>query len=226
MLSHINITIHKGEKVALVGENGAGKTTFVKLISGIVQPSGGKLKINGLDTDKAEPQSRYASAGSVSQETAKYQTFSVSDNVYIGDSSKKRNEDDIKESLAFAGLNCFDGSEILGKEIGGTDLSGGEWQKLAIARCCYRNRDFIILDEPTGNLDPLAESEILTKYMRMAENKTVIMVTHRISAASLADRIIVFDKGNIKEDGTHEELLNAGGEYAKLYQTQAKWYKR
>ena len=226
VLSHINITIHKGEKVALVGENGAGKTTFVKLISGIVQPSGGKLKINGLDTDKAEPQSRYASAGSVSQETAKYQTFSVSDNVYIGDSSKKRNEDDIKESLAFAGLNCFDGSEILGKEIGGTDLSGGEWQKLAIARCCYRNHDFIILDEPTGNLDPLAESEILTKYMRMAENKTVIMVTHRISAASLADRIIVFEKGKIKEDGTHQELLNAGGEYAKLYQTQAKWYKR
>ncbi|MCL1987771.1 MAG: ATP-binding cassette domain-containing protein, partial [Firmicutes bacterium] len=109
---------------------------------------------------------------------------------------------------------------------GGTDLSGGEWQKIAIARAYYRNRDFIILDEPTSNLDPLAETEVFQQYMDMSAGKTVITVTHRISVASLADRVVVFKDGNIVEDGTHDDLLQNGGEYARLYETQAEFYDR
>lgn len=123
-------------------------------------------------------------------------------------------------------IDELDKGLLLGKDIGGTDLSGGQWQKLAIARGYYRNRDFIILDEPTGNLDPLTEAEIFKKYLQMAEDKTVIFVTHRISVASLADRIIVFSNGKILEDGTHQSLIEQDGEYSRLYASQAKWYNR
>lgn len=224
VLKNINISIHKGEKIALVGQNGSGKTTFVKLVSGILSPSCGTVRINGMDDQDVDIQSRFDTVSSVSQETAKYLTFSVSDNVFLGNTQEERNEKCIREALNFAGLEELDGSELLGKETGGTDLSGGQWQKLAIARGYYRNRNFIILDEPTGNLDPLAETEIMTKYMEMTGDKTVIIVTHRISAASLAERILVFDDGQIVEDGTHEKLLARNGKYADLYRTQAKWY--
>ena len=112
------------------------------------------------------------------------------------------------------------------EKISGTDLSGGQWQKIAIARAYYRNRDFIILDEPTSNLDPLAEAEVFKKYIAITEGRTVIMVTHRISVASLADRIVVFKDGEIVEDGTHDELLANNSEYARLYTAQAQWYDR
>lgn len=120
----------------------------------------------------------------------------------------------------------MDKTSLLGKDIGGTDISGGEWQKIAIARGYYRDRDFIILDEPTGNLDPLAETEVFKKYMQMGEDKTVIIVTHRISIASLADRIIAFSKGKVLEEGTHQSLINLGGEYSRIFTSQAKWYNR
>lgn len=129
-------------------------------------------------------------------------------------------------ALEFSGFDGADKDALLGKDIGGTDLSGGQWQKISIARAYYRNRDFIVLDEPTSNVDPLAETDIFRKYMDMTEGKTVIMVTHRISVASLVNRIFVFKNGEIVEDGTHEKLLLNNGEYARLYSTQAQWYNR
>jgi ATP-binding cassette subfamily B protein len=226
VLDNINLTIKKGEKVAFVGENGAGKTTFVKLISGIVTPSEGELFINGNHIDEINPVSLYSSISAVYQDPARYTTFTIADNVFIGDSKVVRNEMEIDKALSFADFTGNDKNELLGKDIGGTDLSGGQWQKLAIARGYYRNRDFIILDEPTSNLDPLAETEVFKKYIKMAENKTVIMVTHRIGVAAIADRIIVFKDGQITEDGTHEQLIDTDSEYAKLYKAQAKWYDR
>lgn len=226
VVNAINLTIKKGEKIALVGENGAGKTTFVKLLSGVVSPSEGKIMLNGISSDEVNPQNRYNILSTVSQEPAKYTTFTVADNVFIGDTQKERNEVDINQAISFADVEDVDKTALLGKDIGGTDLSGGQWQKLAIARGYYRNRNFVILDEPTGNLDPIAEAEVFKKYLQMTQNKTVIMVTHRISVASLADRIIVFSNGNILEDGTHEGLINNGGEYSRLYASQAKWYNR
>lgn len=225
-LAGINLTIKKGEKLALVGENGAGKSTFVKLLNGLLTPSEGELIINNEKIDTINPQSIYNSLSTVSQEPARYTTFTIADNVFIGDTARARDDFQIKKAMNFAGIGNLDKELLLGKDIGGTDLSGGQWQKLAIARGYYRNRDFMILDEPTGNLDPIAETEIFKKYLEMAEGKTVIFVTHRISIASLADRIIVFSNGEIVEDGTHETLLAAGGEYSRLYATQAKWYNR
>lgn len=225
VLNNVNLSIKEGEKIALVGENGAGKTTFVKLILGILSPSGGELRINGTQVEDMDSISRFNATSVVMQDPSAYVTFTVGDNVYLGDTAMPRDEDKIASAIAFSGLEGVRKDELLGKDIGGTDLSGGQWQKIAIARAAYRNRDFIVLDEPTGNLDPIAEAEIFKKYISLSKDKTVIFVTHRVSIASLADRIIVFDEGKIMGDGTHAELLK-NSKYAGLYEEQAKWYDR
>lgn len=225
-INDVSLTIRKGEKIAFVGENGAGKTTFIKLITGLIEPSFGDIEINGKNTNEISCTSRYDSMSGVFQEPARFNTFTIGDNVFLGDTIKERDDENIENSLTFAGFEGAETNALLGKDIGGTDLSGGQWQKIAIARAYYRNRDFIVLDEPTSNLDPLAETEIFRKYIEMTKEKTVIMVTHRISVASLADRVIVFKDGRIVEDGTHSELSEQQGEYARLYTTQAEWYDR
>ena len=226
VLNGIDLTINRGEKVAFVGENGAGKTTFVKLVTGMLSPSHGELLINEIPADVLSLESRVGEISTVSQSPPRYQTFTVADNVFLGDTLRPRDEELISEAIAFSGLNGISPNTLLGKEIGGTDLSGGEWQKLAIARAAYRNRDFIVLDEPTSNLDPLAEAEVFQKYLELTSDKTVIFVTHRISVAALAERIIVFNDGKIVEEGNHHELLAQDGKYATLYREQAKWYNR
>lgn len=226
VLNGIDLTINRGEKVAFVGENGAGKTTFVKLVTGMLSPSHGELLINEIPPDVLSLESRVGEISTVSQSPPRYQTFTVADNVFLGDTLRPRDEELISEAITFSGLNGISPNTLLGKEIGGTDLSGGEWQKLAIARAAYRNRDFIVLDEPTSNLDPLAEAEVFQKYLELTSDKTVIFVTHRISVAALAERIIVFNDGKIVEEGNHHELLAQDGKYATLYREQAKWYDR
>lgn len=226
VLDHVDLTIHRGEKIAFVGENGAGKTTFVKLLSGLLKPSDGDLRINGTEVERLNPSSRFEVLSSVPQDPARYTTFTVADNVRFGNIAAIADKGKISESLHFAGLEAMDENALLGKDVGGTDMSGGQWQKLAIARAYYRDKDFFILDEPTGNLDPLAEADVFQKYLDMAQDRTVIMVTHRISVASLAERIVVFAHGKIVEDGSHEQLLEQGGEYARLYKAQAQWYDR
>ena len=191
-------------------------TQFIKMLTGMLQPSAGEII----------PSPSYQSQACVFQEPAKFNSFTIADNVFLGDVIKKRDDNTIDQALHFAGFEGADKGRLLGKDIGGTDLSGGQWQKIAIARAYYRGRDFMILDEPTSNLDPLAETEIFQKYIAMTEGKTVIMVTHRISVAALADRVVVYKDGEIVEEGRHEDLLAAGGEYTRLYETQAKWYDR
>jgi len=222
----IDFSLRKGEKIAFVGENGAGKTTFIKLLTGMLEPSEGDVLINGRPAKELDPAARYNAMSCVFQEPARLGTFTIADNVFIGDVSRTRDEGQIIEALDFAAFEGAERDAMLGKDIGGTELSGGQWQKIAIARAYYRGRDFFVLDEPTSNLDPIAETEIFKQYIAMTQGKTVIMVTHRISVASLADRVVVFKNGEIVEDGTHEELLARDGEYAKLYSTQAQWYDR
>jgi ATP-binding cassette subfamily B protein len=222
----IDFSLRKGEKVAFVGENGAGKTTFIKLLTGMLEPSAGEVLINGASTKAIGPASRYDAASCVFQEPSRFNTFTIADNVFLGDVAKPRDDGQIDEALAFAAFEGADRDAMLGKDIGGTELSGGQWQKIAIARAYYRGRDFFVLDEPTSNLDPIAEAEVFKQYIAMTRGKTVIMVTHRISVASLADRVVVFRDGEIVEDGTHGALLAKGGEYARLYATQAQWYDR
>lgn len=225
-IQDVSFSIGRGEKVAFVGENGAGKTTFVKLLTGMLEPSAGSVLLNGRSLKELGYRSKYSSQSCVFQEPARFQTFTVADNVFLGDVDRDRSEEQIDEALSFSGFEGAEKNALLGKDIGGTDLSGGQWQKLAIARAYYRGRDFMVLDEPTSNLDPIAETEIFRKYLALARGKTVIMVTHRISVASLADRIVVFKEGRIVEDGSHPALLAKGGEYARLYSTQAQWYDR
>lgn len=224
VLQDVNLSINKGEKVAFVGENGAGKTTMVKLIAGLLQPSKGEFLVNGLPRKKLASSARSAMQSTVSQSPARYTTFTVQENVFLGDTLHPEKQQKIEQALAFAGLEALPKDEVLGKDVGGIDLSGGQWQKLAIARAMYRDRDFIILDEPTSNLDPLAETEIFQKYIGLSQDKTVLFVTHRISVASLANRIVVFKDGCIVEDGTHHQLIAQNGEYARLYREQSKWY--
>ncbi len=224
VLQGVNLRIEKGEKVAFVGENGAGKTTIVKLIAGLLQPSDGTLLINGFAQQQWPANARFAMQSTVPQAPVHYTTFTVKENVFLGDTLQPEREEDIHHALAFAGLESLPTTALLGRDVGGTDLSGGQWQKLAIARAMYRNRDFMILDEPTSNLDPLAETEVFQKYIGLAKDKTVIFVPHRISVASLASRIVVFKEGCIVEDGTHTELMRQNGEYARLYREQSKWY--
>ncbi len=225
-IKNVNFKINKGEKVAFVGENGAGKTTFIKLLTGMLEPASGDLLINGRNAQEFDFVNRYNSMACIFQQPARFNTFTIADNVFFGDVEQARDDTLIDSALAFANFEDADKDSMLGKDIGGTELSGGQWQKLGIARAYYRNRDFMILDEPTSNLDPLAETEVFNKYIAMTEGKTVIMVTHRISVASLADRVVVFKDGQIVEDGTHNELLSNNGEYARLYSIQAQWYDR
>lgn len=224
VLQGVDLSIKKGEKVAFVGENGSGKTTMVKLIVGLLQPSDGEFLVNGLPQEELAFSARFAMQSTVSQSPAHYTTFTVRENVFLGDTLRPENPQKIDQALSFAGLEALSKDEVLGKDVGGTDLSGGQWQKLAIARAMYRDRDFIILDEPTSNLDPLAETEVFQKYIGMAQDKTVLFVTHRISVASLASRIVVFKDGYIVEDGTHQQLMAQNGEYARLFREQSKWY--
>ena len=224
-LNGVDFTLHPGEKVAFVGENGAGKSTFVKLLTGMLSPSEGTLLLNGKPTEELHPESRFDAQSVVVQDPTHYETFTLYENVFLGETHQRYEEKAIERALAFSGLSALE-NKLLGKYVGGTDLSGGQWQKLAIARAAYRNRDLIVLDEPTSNLDPLAETEIFEKYNSLAKDKTVIYVTHRISVARLADRIIVFKNGKIEEDGSFDELMQLQGEFARLYEVQSQWYDR
>jgi len=225
-IKNINFTLKKGEKVAFVGENGAGKTTFIKLLTGMLQPSEGDVLVNGVLATSIDPTARYNAISCVFQEPSRFNTFTIADNVFLGDVLRERNEQQIDEALTFAAFEGAEKDAMLGKDIGGTELSGGQWQKIAIARAYYRGCDFFVLDEPTSNLDPIAEADVFKQYIAMTQGKTVIMVTHRISVASLADRVVVFKDGEIVEDGSHDELLKINGQYANLYSTQAQWYDR
>jgi ATP-binding cassette subfamily B protein len=225
-IKNVNFIIRKGEKVAFVGENGAGKTTFIKLLTGMLEPSSGEILLNGRNLKDINPAEKYNLLSCVFQEPARFNTFTIAENILLGDVDRERNETLIDMALEFSGFEGAEKDAMLGKDIGGTELSGGQWQKLAISRAYYRDRDFIVLDEPTSNLDPLAETEVFKKYIAMTEGKTVIMVTHRISVASLAERVVVFKDGEIVEDGSHDDLLSNNGEYARLYSTQAQWYDR
>lgn len=205
-LKNISIKIKQGEKVAIVGENSAGKSTLAKLMLGIYKPDNGKVYL---------PYKRSA----VFQDFNKYK-FSLEDNIRISDTKDENNIDDICKEL---NIN-INKNEILSKEFGGTDLSSGQWQKIAIGRGIYRENEMIILDEPTAAIDPIEEKNIYDEFLNIANSRTTVIITHRIGAARLADRIIVLESGQICEEGTHEELMNKNGKYCTMFLEQSKWY--
>lgn len=231
-LSNICLQVKSGETIAIVGENGAGKTTLVKLMTGIYLPTEGKVKIGGVDTAKISPKFLYSGISGVFQKYQRYK-ITLEENITISSMEYKENEkhkSDLEAATSKSDLiidkeKFPKGYEtMLSREFDGVDLSGGQWQRIAIARGFYRTHNMIVLDEPTAAIDPVEETKIYRKFAEMSKGKTSIIVTHRLGSAKIANRIIVMDNGKISEIGSHEELMEKKGKYAQMYEAQSKWY--
>jgi ATP-binding cassette subfamily B protein len=230
-LSDIRLRIQPGERIALVGENGAGKSTLVKLLLGLYQPTEGKITVAGTDLRAIAPQAWRARVGAVLQDYMRY-ALTARENIGFGRLDKLDDLEAIQtaaqRSSAAAVIHALPkGYEtVLGKEFEeGCDLSLGQWQKLALARAYLRDADVLVLDEPASALDALAEQEVYRQFLSLSEGKTVLLISHRLGSARLADRILFLEQGRIVQAGTHAELMAAGGPYADLYAMQAAWYQ-
>jgi len=223
-LKKLNLTIYKGEKIAVLGENGSGKTTLSKVLLGLYPPENGYVLYDGKPVEGFSKESFYSFVSAIAQDFVPY-NLTLQENVAISDISRINDEASIISALADAGVDGdMNLEDTMGLEFGGRELSGGQWQKLAIARGLFKNSELIVLDEPTSALDPLIETEILSKFIKAAEGKTALIISHRVGLCKLVDRIIVMKGGEIVEDGAHDALLMANGEYARLYEAQAQWY--
>ncbi|MDR1061528.1 MAG: ABC transporter ATP-binding protein/permease [Clostridiales bacterium] len=224
-LNAISLTIRKGEKIAILGENGSGKTTLSKVLLGLYPPESGQVLYDGRPVEDFAKGSFYSGVSAIAQDFVSY-SLTARENAAMSDISRMNDDSSVRAALADAGVDggiALD--DMMGREFGGKELSGGQWQKLAIARGLFKDSELIVLDEPTSALDPLIETEILSKFVEAAKGKTALIISHRVGLCRLVDRIIVMKGGEIAEDGTHGALLAAGGEYAKLYGAQAKWYQ-
>ena len=230
-LSHVNLTIHPGEKLALVGKNGAGKTTLIKLLCGLYDPTEGQVLLDGEDIRQYNRRDYYKHFSAV------FQQFSVlagtmAENV-AQTNSEKVDLPRMWDCLERAGIadkvrelpqkeNTHLGREVY---LDGIDLSGGQMQRLMLARALYKDAPVVVLDEPTAALDPIAESDLYQKYSDLTGNRTSVYISHRLASTRFCDRILLIENGGIAEEGTHEELLSRGGRYAYLFDIQSKYYK-
>lgn len=229
-LNNISLNIKHGETVALVGENGSGKSTLIRLISGLYVPTEGTVYHGDFDAKKVSYRSLFNRVSAVFQ---KYQRYQMSFRENVGISNKNliatdENIDMICDEIDFntKRLPLVDGYDtMLSREFGGIDVSGGQWQRIAIARSLFRKHRVIILDEPTAAIDPIEETNIYKRFAEISKTKTSIIVTHRLGSAKIADRIIVLSDGKLVEEGTHEDLIEKHGKYYCLYQSQEQWYK-
>lgn len=225
-LDHINLTLKKGETIAIVGVNGSGKSTLTRLLIGEYLPTEGTMEIDGINVRDISIQSMFHGVSAVFQ---KYQSYkmTVKQNAQISDVKKDTPIEPLLNEVNFPyeSEKFAEGVDtMLGKDFGGIDLSGGQWQRLAIARGLYRVHEMIILDEPTAAIDPIEEANIYHKFAEISKDKTAVIVTHRLGSVHMADRIIVMDAGRIVDMGRHEELMEKRGLYYEMYQSQAKWY--
>ncbi len=230
-LRSIDTHIRPNERIALVGENGAGKSTLTKLLLGLYTPTDGRITVDGADLLDMSPESWRKRVAAVFQAPTRY-ALTVQENIGFGRIEELSDLDAVKAAAQASSARSVveelpnQYQTILGKEFeDGHDLSVGEWQKLAIARLHLRGADVLVLDEPTSALDALAELEVYKQFLTLSEGKTVVLVSHRLGSARLTDRILFLSNGSIVEDGTHAELVAAGGLYAQLYEMQAEWYR-
>ena len=229
-LDHVTVQIRQGEKIAIVGANGSGKSTFVSLLCGFYQPEEGCIRINGEDIGSNLKKLR-RSVSAIFQRFCQYQD-TLRNNITISSPGRSLEDDGILRLAGSTGADeAINGQgNALNEMVGifsdtGNNLSGGQWQKIAITRALYRDNACIyILDEPTAALDPIGEANIYRNFRQLTGDKTTILISHRLGVASVVDRILVFDKGRVVEDGSHEELMARNGLYAEMYRAQARWY--
>jgi ABC-type multidrug transport system fused ATPase/permease subunit len=230
-IENITISIKRGETVAIVGCNGSGKTTLTKLLLGLYKPDSGWVRYDGIDIASIAPALLYKNVSAVFQDFNHYY-LTIRENIGIGDVSNINNIEKVMVAYSKSGGDDFinslsEGIETpLGKEYGGSELSGGQWQQLALSRCYFRDGNFIILDEPAAALDPFMEARLYENFKRLCHSKIGIIITHRLGAASLADRIILLEDGQIIEQGNHDELCALKGKYWDMFTAQANLYKQ
>lgn len=231
VLKDINFEIRAGETLVLVGLNGAGKTTLLKLLTRLYDPTEGTIYLDDRDIREYDVAELYRAFGIIFQDFGKY-AVTVSENIRFGDIEAEGGEDKIQKAAVQSNAadfinrlpNGYETPLMRFFEENGMELSIGQWQKLCIARAFYSDADILILDEPTASLDAIAEQEIFQQFEQLREGKTTIFVSHRLSSATTASKIIVLQYGQIVEEGTHKELMEQGGHYCQLFSTQAKHY--
>jgi ATP-binding cassette subfamily B protein len=228
MLDDVSFTIKAGESIALVGKNGAGKTTVVKLMTGLYTPQSGRVLIGGKDISQFDRDVLVSLCSVVFQDI-----YLLAENIAVNIAQTDSiDTDKLKKSLELSGLaekvSTLPAKEqtMLVPEIneGGVNFSGGEKQKLAIARAIYKDGAILILDEPTAALDPIAESEVYRQYADITKSKTALFISHRLASTRFCDRIYLLDGGKLTEEGTHDTLVAAGGPYAEMFALQASYY--
>ena len=232
VLKDLSFTIKDGEKIALVGVNGAGKSTIVKLLLRMYEPDEGEILINGVNVKNYDVNSYREKFSACFQDVSHY-SLTFAENIALSDLKNINDTDAVIRAVNASGLdNIHEKWEkkletplTRNFEEDGVDLSGGQWQKVAIARAFFRNAPFIILDEPSSALDPIAESQIFNSFSELCGNKSGLLISHRLSSIMIVDRIVFLENGQIKETGTHAELMKQNGTYAEMYSLQAEKYK-
>ena len=228
-LREVDLTIEPGETIAVVGPNGAGKTTLVKLLTGLYAPTEGKILLDDADITTLSTSALRAKVGVIFQDFVRFH-FTVAENIGVGWIPEMGNREEIERAAAAGGIEEIVRSlpagyaQGLGRWFGGEELSGGQWQRLALARAFMRRSPILVLDEPTAALDAEAEVEIFSRFRNLAAERTAILITHRFSTVRMADRIVVFEEGRLTENGSHAELLERGGRYSKMFRLQAAGY--
>lgn len=231
VLRGLNLRLHPGERVALIGENGQGKTTIVKLMTRLYDPVAGQVLLDGVDLREYSLEDLYREIGVIFQDFMRYE-MTVRENIAIGRIEELDNLKLLRmaaqKGMADRVIGRLPGhyEQMLGRRFeGGVDLSGGEWQKVALARAYLRDAQVLILDEPTAALDARSEFEVFQRFAELTAGKIALFISHRFSTVRMADRIVVLENGSIAEDGNHDELANLGGRYAEMYEMQAASYR-
>ncbi|MDD1701599.1 MAG: ABC transporter ATP-binding protein/permease [Methanoregula sp.] len=227
----VNLTLRKGEVIALVGNNGAGKSTFIKLLCRLYDPVQGRITVDGLDLKKTDPEDWRRHITVIFQDYVRYQ-LSARENIWMGDINRSLDTPRIEKAARQAAADTVIGrlpneyASLLGKLFsGGHELSTGEWQKIALARAFFRDAEIVVLDEPASSLDALAEAEIFHRFRELVKGHTAVIISHRFSTILLADQVYVIDHGKIIEHGTHAELMAKNGKYATMFRAQADLYR-